>query len=288
MAVDIAGGVWYRAGMARLARAVAPGHSHFITQRGNRRQRTFFGDSDYRAYLELMAEWCDRYGNEVWAYCLLPDHVHLVVVPSSEKGLARGIGEAHRRYTSRVNLRRRWRGCLWQGRFSSFVMDTPHLLAAVRHVETNPVRSKLCRKPWRYPWSSAAAHVAGADDALVTTAPMLKLAGRSAPDWKAYLALATPKETTALLRKHRAAFVAVSHPRLPDTVIPSTDFLYVRFHGRGESLYDYDYSNRELRRWASRLRPHLRGRTLYAFFNNDWHARAPKNAKALAAILARE
>jgi putative transposase len=185
-----------------VARVVAPGYPHHVTQRGNRRQRTFFGDDDYAAYLELMAAWCGRCGVEVWAYCLMPNHVHLVVVPSSEEDLARAIGEAHRRYTRRVNFRKGWRGHLWQGRFSSYVMDEAHLLAAVRYVETNPVRGGLCRRPWRYRWSSAAAHVAGEDDVLVKVAPMLEIVSQRMPDWRAYLALETPAETIRRLRLH--------------------------------------------------------------------------------------
>ena len=188
--------------MARIARVVAPGYPHHVTQRGNRRQKTFLRDDDYAAYLELMAEWCGQCGVKVWAYCLMPNHVHLVVVPSSADGLARGIGEAHRRYTRRINFRKGWRGHLWEGRFSSFVCDDAHLLAAVRYVETNPVRARLCRKPWRYPWSSAAAHVAGADDALVKVAPMLEIVAQRMPDWQAYLALETPDETLRRLRLH--------------------------------------------------------------------------------------
>ena len=91
--------------MARLARIVAPGLPHHVTQRGNRRQDTFFGADDYAAYREIMAEWCGRRGVDIWAYCLMPNHVHLIAVPDSEDGLRRAIGEAHRRYTRRVNAR---------------------------------------------------------------------------------------------------------------------------------------------------------------------------------------
>jgi len=129
--------------------------------------------------------------------------VHLVVVPSSEEGLARGIGEAHRRYTRRINFRKGWRGHLWQGRFSSYVMDEAYLLAAVRYVEANPVRAGLCRRPWRYRWSSAAAHVAGADDVLVKVGPMLEIVAQRMPDWRAYLALETPADTIRRLRLHQ-------------------------------------------------------------------------------------
>jgi uncharacterized protein YecE (DUF72 family) len=91
--------------------------------------------------------------------------------------------------------------------------------------------------------------------------------------------------TAETLRRHGAGFVAVSHPRLPDTIHPTTDFLYVRFHGLGRRLYDYDYSERELEDWARRLRPVLRERELFAFFNNTEGAQAPRNAETLRAML---
>jgi uncharacterized protein YecE (DUF72 family) len=92
-------------------------------------------------------------------------------------------------------------------------------------------------------------------------------------------------DVTELLRQHAAAFVAVSHPQLPDTISPTCDFIYVRFHGLGEQLYRYDYSQHELAQWAARLRPLLRRRRLYAFFNNDYAARAPCNAPLLMDLL---
>ena len=109
--------------MARIARVVAPGLPHHITQRGNRRQQTFFSDDDYRAYLALMADWCRRCDVRIWAYCLMPNHVHIIATPRAADGLRRAIGETHRRYTRRVNFREGWRGYLWQGRFSSVVLD---------------------------------------------------------------------------------------------------------------------------------------------------------------------
>ncbi len=184
--------------MARLARVVVPGVPHHVTQRGNRRQATFFNEEDYAAYLALLGEWCGRCGVAVWAYCLMPNHVHLIVVPDSEDGLRRGLGEAHRRYTRRINFREGWRGHLWQGRFASFALDERYLLRAVRYVELNPVRARLCRVPWRWRWSSAAAHVAGRDDGLVRVAPMLK----RVKDWRQYLAEALEADEAELLRRH--------------------------------------------------------------------------------------
>ena len=149
--------------MARLARVVVPGLPHHVTQRGNRRQETFFCPDDYPAYVELVREWCLRHAVRMWAYCLMPNHVHLIVVPPSKDALCRAVGEAHRRYTRRVNFRQQWRGHLWQGRFASFVMDEPYLLAAARYVERNPVRAGLVTRAEAWPYSSAGAHAAGRD-----------------------------------------------------------------------------------------------------------------------------
>lgn len=184
--------------MVRIARVVIPGYPHHVTQRGNRRQRTFFCEDDYRAYRELMAEWCGRWAVAVWAYCLMPNHVHLIVVPESEDGLRRAIGEAHRRYTRRINFRKRWRGHLWQGRFASFVMDEAYLLTCAGYVERNPVRARLCRRPGDYPWSSALAHVRGVDDGLVRVKPLLDLV----PNWRAVLEQDVPEESVRELRRH--------------------------------------------------------------------------------------
>ena len=184
--------------MARLARVVVPGVPHHVTQRGNRRQETFFNEEDYAAYLTLLGEWCGRCGVEVWAYCLMPNHVHLIVVPDSEDGLRRGLGEAHRRYTRRINFREGWRGHLWQGRFASFAMDERYLLRAARYVDLNPVRAKLCRAPWRWRWSSAAAHVAGRDDGLVRVRPLLE----RVKDWREFLTEALEAQEIELLRRH--------------------------------------------------------------------------------------
>jgi len=159
--------------MARIARVVIPTVPHHITQRGVRGMETFFDDEDYNTYIKLMREWCVSYGLEVWSYCLMPNHVHLVVVPEHEDSLARGIGEAHRRYTRHINFKKGWKGYLWQGRFASFPMDEDYLLAACRYVELNPVRAKVVKRPEDYQWSSARAHLLGEDDELVKVKPML-------------------------------------------------------------------------------------------------------------------
>ena len=158
----------------------------------------FFCNDDYRAYLELMREWCAGRGVAVWAYCLMPNHVHLIVVPKSADGLHRAIGEAHRRYTRMVNFRKRWRGHLWQGRFASYPMDAKYLLAAARYVERNPVRGKLSRCAWEYRWSSARPHVDGKDDGLVKVGPLLE----RVDDWKEFVRRPEDDATRETLRQH--------------------------------------------------------------------------------------
>jgi putative transposase len=186
--------------MARLARAVVPDLPHHITQRGNRRQRTFFTTADYLNYIDLMAEYCHRSAVEIWAWCLMPNHVHLIAVPESSDGLRRAIGEAHRRYTLEINLREGWRGHLWQGRFASFVMDERYTLAAARYIELNPVRAGLVSRPEDYRWSSALGHLHGRDDGLAKVAPLLD----HVDDWHSFLESAIPPETGDELRKHES------------------------------------------------------------------------------------
>lgn len=95
------------------------------------------------------------------------------------------------------------------------------------------------------------------------------------------------EETAEALSRYRAAFVTISHPTLPAMVFPTTDFVYVRFHGKDKALYHYDYADEELSQWVELLRPHLAGRTLYAFFNNDFDANAVRNAMSFRKMLSR-
>ena len=169
--------------MARIARVVVPNLPHHITQRGNRRQKTFFNKSDYEEYISLMRTFCRLHNIKIWAYCLMPNHVHLIAVPKNQNSLAKAIGEAHRRYTRMVNFREGWRGHLWQGRFSSFPLDEPYLLSATRYIEMNPVRSKLVESLFDWPWSSAKVHLLGIGDGLVDINPLSEMVG----DWKLFL-----------------------------------------------------------------------------------------------------
>jgi len=159
--------------MARLARIVVPGLPHHVTQRGNRREAIFFEDGDHEIYLDLLAEQTLKEEVAVWAYCLMPNHVHLILKPARSGDLGRAVGEAHRRYTNFINARGRWTGHLFQSRFASVVLDDTHLIRAVRYVSLNPVRAGLVNRPEEWKWSSVRAHLAGVDDALVTVRPVL-------------------------------------------------------------------------------------------------------------------
>lgn len=152
--------------------------------------KTFFDDDDYETCIRLMSEWCKLSGIEVWAYCLMPNHIHLIAVPERKECLAQRIGEAHRRYTRHINFKKGWKGHLWQGRFSSFPMDDDCLLARARYVELNPVRAKIALEPQAYRWSSARAHILDVDDELVVVQPMLYRVS----DWTELLASKDPPE----------------------------------------------------------------------------------------------
>lgn len=169
--------------MARRARMIIPGAPHHVTQRGNRREPIFLQPGDEVVYLSLMSQQLRRYGVACWSYCLMPNHVHFILTPTDETGLARAVGEAHRRYTGFIGARGGWTGHLFQARFGSVAMDEDHLMAALRYVPLNPVRAGLVAHASDWPWSSARAHIAGQDTPHVTVAPALT----RIPDFAAFL-----------------------------------------------------------------------------------------------------
>lgn len=145
-----------------------------------------FSDPSDFALRDLLAERLKLHGVVCSAYCLMPNHVHLLLTPtrsdvaSAAASLSRSVGEAHRRYTSFVNARARTTGHLFQGRFGCVAMDEAHWLAAVRYLAFNPVRAGLCKRPEDWPWSSVAAHLRGRDDGCVDVSKVLEVAPRFA------------------------------------------------------------------------------------------------------------
>jgi len=160
--------------MARLARLIVPGLPHHITQRGNGRQRTFFADADYALYRDLLAENLKAAGVACWAWVLMPNHVHLILVPSDEDGLRRALAPVHWRYAGIIHARRKRSGHFWQGRFGCAVMDESHLAAALVYVMLNPVRARLVGRAQDWQWSSARAYLRSVADGLTQTQPVLE------------------------------------------------------------------------------------------------------------------
>ena len=186
--------------MPRVARIVIPNCPHHVTQRGNNRQDVFFDDDDRRMYLELLAEESEKHGVRIDGYCLMTNHVHLIATPGMEESLAKAFGRTHFRYTQYVNRLYGRGGHLWQNRFYSCALDEDHYWTSMAYVEQNPVRGRLVRRPWRYAWSSAAAHCGNAPD----RSGLLNLGGwqahRTGSDWKETLAAMLDKATLSSVR----------------------------------------------------------------------------------------
>lgn len=154
--------------MPRIARAVAPGYPHHITQRGNNRDNVFFDRDDRAKYLDLLTHFTRKHGVAIWAYCLMTNHVHLLAIPCDEEGLARGIGLTNLLYTQYINGKMKRSGRIWQNRFFSCIVGQDRYLWSVaRYIETNPVRAGLVQRPEDYPWSSARAHLSGKGDPVL-------------------------------------------------------------------------------------------------------------------------
>jgi putative transposase len=174
---------------------------HHVTTRGNQRRDTFFGDCDGLAYLCLLNEHTRRHAIDVVAYCLMPNHVHLVLVPSTHDGMHRALKAINGRYAQRVNRMRHQVGHLWQNRFYSSPLDPNHFVNAVRYVELNPVRAGLARKAEDYEWSSAPAHCRLKRDPVVESRPRSPLL-TGIEDWSRWLAQGVPEECIKVLRRN--------------------------------------------------------------------------------------
>ena len=157
--------------MARLARIVVPGLPHHVTQRGNGRAKVFFTPKDYELYRDLLVEHCRAADVGIWAWCLMPNHVHLILTPADPDGLRRALAKVHRIYAGTIHARQKKTGHFWQGRFGAVAMDEDHFLSALRYVGLNPVRAGLAGQAIDWPWSSARAHLTGEPDGVTDLRP---------------------------------------------------------------------------------------------------------------------
>ena len=154
--------------MPRTARVVFPGVSVHVIQRGNNRGRCFFCDADYRAYLRYLRKFSQTTDCLVHAYCLMTNHVHLLITPGDVESCARlmkNLGQHYVQYVNRVHGRS---GTLWEGRFRSCVAASPYyVLACYRYIEMNPVRAGMVAHPREYPWSSYCTNAEGQNNPLL-------------------------------------------------------------------------------------------------------------------------
>jgi putative transposase len=188
--------------MSRIARLVAPGIPHHVTQRGNRREVVFFADDDRAAYLARLADYCREHAVEVLGYCLMTNHVHLVMVPTRADGLEKVFRPLHTYYAQRLNRLRGWSGHVWQGRYFSSPLDEAYFWAAMRYVERNPVRAGLVRYAEGYPWSSARAHCGLQHDPVLTNDAHWTRTWRMVSDWATWLAEPDSSEQIDVMRHH--------------------------------------------------------------------------------------
>lgn len=153
--------------MPRIAREVHSNVPHHVTQRGNGYSLVFDSPMDRQVYTRYLREYASRYAMEIWAYCLMSNHVHFIAVPRTKSALAKTFREANTRYAVYLNRRRASRGRVWGERFHSSPLDERHLWVAVRYVEQNPVRAGIVETADQYAWSSARAHCHGEPDSLL-------------------------------------------------------------------------------------------------------------------------
>ncbi len=188
--------------MPRVARTVFAGIPHHITQRGNRGENVFYTDEDRQVYLSWLKAYCEKYQVEVIAYCLMTNHIHLILIPGTENGLQAVLKPLHMRYAQRLNREQGWKGHVWQGRFFSSPLDAAYLWAAIRYIERNPVRARMVRKAEKYSWSSAAAHCGLRKDGLLSRRATWQRQLKRVADWSAWLAEGDKPEHISTLRRN--------------------------------------------------------------------------------------
>jgi len=186
--------------MPRMARVVIPEIPYHVTQRGNRREDVFFGDADRQRYLQLLLEYSVKHRLAILAYCLMRNHVHVVCVPPRDNSLSLVFKPLNLRHAQYINWTREISGRLWQGRFFSCPLDDPHLWAAIRYAERNPVRARIVLRAEDYPWSSAAAHCGLRHDPLLSALPEARPMGTA--DWSKWLEDPEDEKMLATIRLH--------------------------------------------------------------------------------------
>jgi putative transposase len=187
--------------MARFARVVVVDVPHHVTQRGNAQQVILTDDAHRAAYLDLLRQYSELHNLSLLGYCLMSNHVHLIVIPRTAEALAQTLKLTHGRYASYWNAQRSSSGHVWQGRFYSCPLDETHLWRALRYVELNPVRAAMVTAAEQWRWSSAAAHCgACAPNALLEIERWRER--WTMPEWREHLAAGDSPTDVAALRQY--------------------------------------------------------------------------------------
>ncbi|MGB2629927.1 MAG: transposase [Candidatus Omnitrophota bacterium] len=154
--------------MTTKSRVLIENAAYHIVIRGNRREPVFSIKEDYEKYLKLLWKYKNRYKAKIYAYCLMENHVHIILEPSCKLTLKKIMHGMNLSYSKWFNIRYDKCGHLWQGRFKSFVIQKDqYLLNCITYIEHNPVRAKICQRAEDYPWSSYKARVLGKNNKLL-------------------------------------------------------------------------------------------------------------------------
>lgn len=199
-------------------RIVVPGVPHHITQRGARKQTVFFTEEDYAYYKSLLGTFCARGGVSILAWCLMPNHVHVVAIPDNSDSLRAAFAPLNRTYAQTMNRREGWRGHLWQSRFASVPLDDQYAVAAMRYADLNPVRAGLVQHPSQYRWSSARAHAEVKSDGLTDLAACL----RYSDDLRGLVESALEEDIQSRFRKHETSGLPLGKDSFLDRIAAST------------------------------------------------------------------
>ncbi len=189
-----------RSEVARFARVVAVDVAHHVTQRGNARAFVLDSDADRQVYLTLLRECVDLHHLQLLGYCLMSNHVHLIMIPQTREAMAIALKQAHGRYASYWNVGHGSCGHVWQGRYYSCPLDQPHVWTALRYTELNPVRAGLVTRAEDWPWSSAAAHSGSAEPDPVLSMDLWRRRWNGS-EWRRYIAHAEAALEIAAIRR---------------------------------------------------------------------------------------
>lgn len=193
--------------MPRRARLLLPNIPLHIIQRGNNRSACFYGDDDYRFYLECLTELAAQHDCAIHAFCLMTNHVHLLLTPATARGASQMMKGLGQRYVQHINRTYQRTGTLWEGRFRSCLLQQErYLLTCYRYIELNPVRAGMVEHPAEYRWSSYRVNGQGEALSLIQPHPLYLELGRDGEErQRAYRGLFEGALEKALVDEIRGA-----------------------------------------------------------------------------------